>query len=58
MVIVVAPLAPSTDITNCAKPEYRQEHLAQCNKNDTPGGTGGPRPRGGLIGGLLGALGL
>lgn len=59
LVVLVAPLAPAVDIAKCSKPDYRQTHLAECNSPDhsAPVG-GGPHRGGGLLGGLLGALGL
>jgi hypothetical protein len=50
------PLAPSDQIVNCSKVEYRQENLASCNLVDKNYGSGGPRRRGLLglgIGGIL-----
>lgn len=52
------PLAPSDEIVDCSKPAYRQQHLAKCNKLDSParGGGGGSSGGRGLLGGLLGGL--
>ena len=51
--------APPSLVTQCSKVEYRQDHLAECNSQDAPGfGVGGGNQGGGLIGGLLHAVGL
>lgn len=57
-VLLVTPpvqAAPPSLIKKCSEVEYRQEHLAECNRQAEPGfGIGGGRGRG--PGGLLGII--
>lgn len=57
VLILIGPAAPPPSITDCSKPEYRQDHLALCNQTPRTGGGGGGSG-GGILGDLLDRIGL
>jgi hypothetical protein len=57
--VAIALAAPPGLVQKCSDPQFRQDHLSECNLQGDPfllGGGGGAAGGGGILGGILGHI--